>query len=69
MKVAAPFFVTFATVSQASYHGNLNYRSPSFTHAGLGIDVPKVEKRMVEKRDGGSYQSRDLKFTHGVSSV
>ncbi|KAG8525863.1 uncharacterized protein KY384_000623 [Bacidia gigantensis] len=53
-----------ATVS-ASYAGNLNYRSPSHNHPGLGISIHKVNKR-----NAGSppVDPNNLNFTHGVAS-
>lgn len=52
------------------WDGNLNYRSPSLNHDSLGIDVPKVQKRMLRKRDGSTpHAVGQLNFTHGVASV
>lgn len=59
----------WADTSLASYGGNLNYRSPSLSHAGLGIDMPRLQSRMIQKRDGKEYDNEDLSFTHGVASV
>ncbi|KAK5073211.1 hypothetical protein LTR64_000378 [Lithohypha guttulata] len=51
------------------WDGNLNYRSPSLNHDSLGIDVPKVQKRMLRKRDGSTpHAVGQLNFTHGVAS-
>lgn len=48
--------------------GNINYRSPSILHPGLGIDVPKVAKRTVpEARQSSYYDANELNFTHGVA--
>lgn len=68
--MASTAFILLATagVSLASYHGNLNYRSPSLSHDGLGIDLPKVVGRMLHKRDV-EYETDNLNFTHGVASV
>jgi alkaline phosphatase D len=57
--------LAFAGTALASYGANLNYRSPSNHHPGLGISIPKVVKRSnpTEKRDASS-----LNFTHGVAS-
>ena len=53
----------------ASYDGNLNYRSPSFDHPELGINVPKVVRRhSLAKRDDQGWDSSALNFTHGVAS-
>lgn len=58
----------WAVGSLAGYNGNLNYRSPSFNHDGLGIDLPKVTGRMLQRRDV-EYETENLTFTHGVASV
>jgi len=49
----------------ASWSGNLNYRSPSHHHPGLGVSV-----RKVNKRNGGAapLDASKLNFTHGVAS-
>lgn len=53
----------------ASYDGNLNYRSPSLRHGGLGVDVELVKTRSLTKRDESpAYRPSDLNFTHGVAS-
>lgn len=51
----------------ASFHGNLNYASPSRRHSSLGIDVPLVERRSW-KRDNVAFDPSELEFTHGVAS-
>jgi alkaline phosphatase D len=51
----------------ASFDGNLNYASPSRRHGGLGIDIPRVERRSW-KRDNVEYDPSELSFTHGVAS-
>lgn len=62
-------FVSLFAICQASlattrWSANLNFRSPSRSHA-LGIDVPKVVKR----HDGDSFHpAPELEFTHGVAS-
>ena len=57
-----------ASVAIASYDGNLNYRSPSTEHAGLGIDVPKIMRRNLAKRDNTAWDPASLNFTHGIAS-
>jgi alkaline phosphatase D len=57
-----------ATAS-ASYHGNLNYRSPSSAHPALGMDVVKIVNRNLVKRDDTGYDPATLQFTHSVASV
>ena len=55
----------FAGVAYASYASNLNYRSPSHNHPGLGISIHKVNRRNA----GAAPQSASgLNFTHGVAS-
>ena len=56
-------------VASASYHGNLNYRSPSSEHPSLGIDVTKIHKRNIAKRGNTNWDPASLNFTHGVASV
>ena len=57
--------LSLASAAAASYASNLNYRSPSHNHPGLGISIHKVNKR-----NGGSpaYNASQLNFTHGVAS-
>ncbi len=55
--------------ASANYNGNLNYRSPSSEHPSLGIDVTKILKRNLAKRDNTDWDPASLKFTHGVASV
>lgn len=66
------YFLAIAAVwpfVEGSWDGNLNYRSPSILHPGLGIDVPKVAKRTVPKaRQSSYYDANQLNFTHGVAS-
>lgn len=70
MRTGIASLALWVTAAAASYHGNLNYRSPSLSldHAGLGIDLAKVEKRMLQKRDV-VVDPETLNFTHGVASV
>lgn len=56
-----------ASAVLGSFDGNMNYESPSRRHAGLGINVPLVERRSW-KRDSVSYSADELSFTHGVAS-
>ncbi|KAA6413449.1 MAG: hypothetical protein FRX48_03195 [Lasallia pustulata] len=58
-------FLALAGAAVASYAGNLNYRSPSHNHPGLGVSIHKVNRR-----NGGSapYDASQLNFTHGVAS-
>ena len=62
----------FATTALASYGGNLNYRSPSTEHPALGLDLVKITKRDLAKRDAANWpdwNSTALNFTHSVASV
>ncbi len=58
-----------AAAVTASFEGNINYDSPSSNHAGLGINLPKVRARHLEKRDYTGWNTSSLNFTHGVASV
>ncbi|KAI9701114.1 MAG: hypothetical protein M1836_001783 [Candelina mexicana] len=49
----------------ASFVGNLNYRSPSLHHPGLGISIHKVNKR---NNPASPFNPSQLNFTHGVAS-
>ncbi|KAL2356927.1 phosphodiesterase/alkaline phosphatase D precursor [Cryomyces antarcticus] len=53
-------------VASASWAGNLNYRSPSEHHPGLGISIHKVAKRNVA--NATAFTPAQLNFTHGVAS-
>lgn len=57
--------LSFSSLALASWTQNLNYRSPSEHHPGLGISLHKVNKRNVP---GTQYSSSQLNFTHGVAS-
>lgn len=54
-----------STVALAAWTKNLNYRSPSEHHPGLGISLHKVNKRNVP---GTEYTAAQLNFTHGIAS-
>ncbi len=57
--------LALASSATSYWHNNLNYRSPSLNHPGLGVAVHKVNKRnTLNKRFGAS----QLNFTHGVAS-
>ncbi|KAL8942146.1 MAG: hypothetical protein Q9216_001831 [Gyalolechia sp. 2 TL-2023] len=51
----------------ASFHGNLNYDSPSRRHTNLGINVPVVFRRSY-KRGAIALAPSQLNFTHAVAS-
>jgi alkaline phosphatase D len=52
-------------LAQCSWEGNINYRSPSLLHPGLGIDVPKIARRTTQS---SYWDASQLTFTHGVAS-
>ena len=57
--------IAFAGAAAASYAANLNYRSPSHNHPGLGVAIHKVNKRNA----GSAPQTAEsLNFTHGIAS-
>lgn len=56
--------VYFAAIASASWTSNLNYRSPSEHHPGLGISLHKVNKRNTPAK----FDASQLNFTHGVAS-
>ena len=57
--------LAFSGVAVASYANNLNYRSPSHNHPGLGLSIHKVNKRNA---GSSPYAASQLNFTHGVAS-
>lgn len=65
MLLSLSLLVLSASSATASYAGNLNYRSPSHNHPGLGISIPKVVRRSDPRL---AFDSSHLNFTHGVAS-
>lgn len=65
MKVEFLTLLSSATVASASWAKNLNYRSPSENHPGLGIAIHKVVKRTDPTK---AWDPSKLNFTHGVAS-
>ena len=57
--------LAFAGATLASYATNLNYRSPSHNHPGLGVSIHKVNKRNA---GSAPTDAASLNFTHGVAS-
>ena len=57
--------IAFAGAAVASYASNLNYRSPSHNHPGLGVSIHKVNKRNA---GSAPINAASLNFTHGVAS-
>jgi alkaline phosphatase D len=56
--------LSLASYVSASWTSNLNYRSPSEHHPGLGIALHKVNKRNTPNK----FSASQLNFTHGVAS-
>ncbi|KDE86039.1 phosphodiesterase/alkaline phosphatase D [Aspergillus oryzae 100-8] len=59
--------VPFLVVNEF-YNANLNYRSPSTRHTGMGINIDSVHRRSLAKRDEAPFHPSQLNFTHGVAS-
>lgn len=64
MKLSIFSITSLATSASASWTKNLNYRSPSEHHPGLGISLHKVNKRSTPSK----FDPSQLNFTHGVAS-
>ena len=58
-------FVALAGTALASYASNINYRSPSHNHPGLGVSIHKVNRRNA---GSAPIDVASLNFTHGVAS-
>jgi alkaline phosphatase D len=59
-----------AAAAAASYDDNINFKSPSFEHPSMGLDMPKIMRRHMQKRDYNvTIDPSMLNFTHGVASV
>jgi alkaline phosphatase D len=65
MKLQLFALVSSVSIVTANWARNINYRSPSEHHPGLGIAIHKVVKRNDPRN---SYEPSQLKFTHGVAS-
>ncbi|PGH02272.1 alkaline phosphatase D [Blastomyces parvus] len=57
--------LALSPIASASFSYNLNYRSPSHNHPGMGIAINKVHKRNVPS---APFNPEDLFFTHSVAS-
>ena len=69
MLISISIIASLLPFAKAAWDANINFQSPSLLHPGLGIDVPKVEKRTApEERQASSYDPASLNFTHGVAS-
>lgn len=65
-----PILAILAATATASYDDNINFKSPSFKHPSMGLDMPKVMMRHLQKRDYNvTIDPSTLNFTHGVASV
>ncbi|GAB7359940.1 hypothetical protein MBLNU230_g7465t1 [Neophaeotheca triangularis] len=49
----------------ASWVKNLNYRSPSENHPGMGVSLHKINRRNTPEKN---FKPSQLNFTHGVAS-
>lgn len=65
MKLQLLSFLLSASAVHANWAKNINYRSPSDHHPGLGVSIHKVIKRNDPK---AAYDPSKLNFTHGVAS-
>ncbi|KAE9375298.1 hypothetical protein N431DRAFT_402686 [Stipitochalara longipes BDJ] len=57
--------LSLAASATASFASNLNYRSPSHHHPGLGVSIRKVAAR---NEPSAAWDPNKLNFTHGVAS-
>jgi alkaline phosphatase D len=57
--------LSLATSATASFASNLNYRSPSHHHPGLGVSICKVAAR---NEPAAAWDPAKPNFTHGVAS-
>ncbi len=65
LQLLAALALALVEVAAASIAANINNRSASLHHPGMGISVHKVVKR----NDLSSpFNPKDLNFTHGVAS-
>jgi len=65
MKLQAITLLSSAGVVAANWAQNINYRSPSEHHPGLGIAIHRVVKRNEPE---SAFKPSQLNFTHGVAS-
>lgn len=70
MLYTLPVLAVLAATAKASYDDNINFKSPSFEHPSMGLDIPKIMRRHLQKRDYNvTIDPSKLNFTHGVASV
>ncbi|PPJ58391.1 hypothetical protein CBER1_08094 [Cercospora berteroae] len=65
MKLSVVCVFACSLLAEASFRQNLNYRSPSHNHPGLGVSLHKVNKRNTPSK---AFEPSRLNFTHGVAS-
>lgn len=63
--IGSTAILSLAAAASASWVQNINYRSPSEHHPGLGISLHKVNKRNTPEKQ---FTADQLQFTHGVAS-
>lgn len=65
MKFSLFSLLACSALGTATWTRNLNYRSPSENHPGMGIALHKVNKRNTPSK---KFTADQLNFTHGVAS-
>lgn len=65
MKSSLVALLASSALASASWTRNLNYRSPSENHPGMGIALHKVNKRNTPDK---KFTAEQLNFTHGIAS-
>lgn len=65
MMVHFSVLLSLTAAVTTSFVANLNYRSPSHFHPGLGVSIRKVAARNTPNT---AWNSSQLNFTHGVAS-
>lgn len=65
MKISIFSALVLSSFASASFVSNINYRSPSENHPGLGISLRKVHKRNTPEK---AFDPAQLNFTHSVAS-
>ncbi|KAK4504625.1 hypothetical protein PRZ48_002586 [Zasmidium cellare] len=65
MKFSLVSVLACSALASASWVKNLNYRSPSENHPGMGIALHKVNKRNTPDK---KFTADQLNFTHGIAS-
>jgi alkaline phosphatase D len=60
---------SLSLVVNATWDGNINFKSPSLQHRSLGLNVAKIQKRTgLLARQTTNFTDSQLNFTHGVAS-